>query len=221
MSKRGPIQTWSARRQMDWDNRRARTISKRTNGRLRNAAIGRAVYQLPILRAEVRMVRRLAELFIIGAIFYGCAAPVAWNKPGATPQDFEGDKAQCIAAAYREFPPFVLSAPQAAPPSTYTTECLGDRGYVQCSTRPSGIVTFNPFAARGDEDFRRARAASAIACMRSRGWVPSRADSSFTDRTVETNRASVPPGMCHAVGDCGPNESCVYHGNSQGRCESP
>lgn len=111
---------------------------------------------------------------MLGSVLCGCAAQqrAVWSKPGATAAELERSKAQCIAAAYREFPPAPTTQPSRPAPNGYTTNCYGDARYTECSTRAQGpLVSVDPFANRGDPQLEKARAASTLSCMYSLGWT--------------------------------------------------
>lgn len=101
----------------------------------------------------------------------GCAAPMVWTKPGAGQLDFDRDRSECMAQAYRAFPPIHVPEPQPQPSGNFT--CIGDRNYMDCRQQP-GMVPLDPYGAyqRGavQAQAEDARNNAARSCMYSKGW---------------------------------------------------
>lgn len=106
--------------------------------------------------------------FVFVIALSGCAHTY-WAKPGGTPNQFEADKAECGADAYRQFPPNVISnttySPAYNPP--VQTNCYGSGGNMTCTTtqpnRPAPTTTTRDVNVQ-------ARDAAWESCMYNKGY---------------------------------------------------
>lgn len=105
-------------------------------------------------------------LVVLTALLGGCAEE--WVKPGATPVQFEGEEARCLADAYRRFPPaevreLVSEAYYMAP------DIRCDSNGRNCYRKPPEYIPAR-FQTRDTND--PPRNADVRACLFRRGWTP-------------------------------------------------
>jgi hypothetical protein len=78
--------------------------------------------------------KRLASMLTVLAVA-GCAAPMAWNKPGATQADFNTDKYQCMRSSQQQSSSAYVNAYYGSASSGQTTNiplfdaCMNARGW--------------------------------------------------------------------------------------------
>lgn len=116
------------------------------------------------------------------ALLVGCTT--YYYKEGATPRDFEVDKAACIAQSYQAAP-VAMTGVQVGGGYTQPTytNCYGGYGSVNCTTTGGGYV---PPAVIPVDVNNRARNAMFESCLIAKGWS--------TQKPVATPVVSAPAG---------------------------
>lgn len=114
------------------------------------------------------MTRRLLVLLVLAGT--GCAGPTFWVKQGVTNAEAERDKAECVSAAYQQFPVAIPQPTQPVVSGPTQINCSTYGSTTNCTSYSSGSFAVQPPDFYQDQNMV-PRQAAFRGCMYGRGYV--------------------------------------------------
>jgi hypothetical protein len=112
-------------------------------------------------------------ILVMALLLASCAAQKNWHKEGATGDQFDRDKSECVVKAYQAVP---FTPIQAAPTKVtgYDTNCQGNQQNLNCKTTtqtaPSGGLMDSYYLAEANAAQLKARDAALASCLYNKGY---------------------------------------------------